>query len=194
MIGSTDLPIKPSESVRSMHPQRFGLWLFLVTVVMIFISMSSAYIVKKGAGNWEYIELPNLFRFTTAIILLSSITMHFAYLSAKRNNLINIRIGAVATGILAIGFIYGQWQAWGEMVSNGAFFVGNPASSFIYVFTGLHVVHLIGGIVFLIIVLISAFKYQVHSKRLIRIEMCTTYWHFLGGLWLYLYLFLIFNN
>ena len=189
-MESTDLPIKPSENVRAMHPQKFGMWLFMVTVIMIFISLSSAYIVKKGAGNWEYIELPGLFRMTTVIILLSSVTMHFSYISAKRNNLFNIRLGAVVTGVLAIGFIIGQLLAWNQLVANDAFFVGNPASSFIYVFTGLHIAHLVGGIVFLTLVLISAFKYQVHSKRLARIEMCTTYWHFLGGLWLYLYLFL----
>lgn len=190
----SDLPIKPSERVRSMHPQKFGLWLFLVTVVMIFISLSSAYIVKKGAGNWQYIELPSLFQITTGIILLSSGTMHFAYLAAKKNNLFNIRLGVLLTAVLAVGFIYGQLSAWNEMVGNGAFFVGNPASSFIYVFTGVHIVHLIGGIVFLAIVLVSAFRYRIHSKRLARIEMCTTYWHFLGGLWLYLYIFLMLNN
>ena len=194
MESTSELPIQPSERVRSMHPQKFGMWLFIITVVMIFISLSSAYIVKKGAGNWQYIELPSLFQVTTGLILLSSITMHFAYFSAKKNNLLNIRLGVILTALLAGGFIYGQIAAWNEMVQNGAFFVGNPASSFIYVFTGVHIAHLIGGIVFLAIVLVSAFRYQVHSKRLARIEICTTYWHFLGGLWLYLYLFLILNH
>lgn len=189
-----DITIKPSERVRSMHPQKFAMWLFIITVVMIFASMTSAYIVKKGAGDWQYVEIPALFRFTTVLILLSSVSMHFAYVSAKRNNLLSIRIGVVATAVLAVAFIFGQISAWQQLVEQGAYFVGNPAGSFIYVFTGLHVVHLIGGIVFLVIVLVSAFRYQVHSKRLARIEMCTTYWHFLGGLWLYLYLFLIFNN
>ena len=194
MESTSELPIQPSERVRSMHPQKFGMWLFIITVVMIFISLSSAYIVKKGAGNWQYIELPSLFQVTTGLILLSSITMHFAYFSAKKNNLLNIRLGVILTALLAGGFIYGQIAAWNEMVQNGAFFVGNPASSFIYVFTGVHIAHLIGGIVFLAIVLVSAFRYQVHSKRLARIEICTTYWHFLGGLWLYLYIFLTLNN
>lgn len=191
---TSDLPIKPSESVRSMHPKKFGMWLFLVTVVMIFISLSSAYIVKKGAGNWEYIELPTMFQITTVIILISSVTMHYAYIAAKRNNLFHVRLGVILTTLLAVGFIYGQVMTWSEMVDNKAFFVGNPASSFIYVFSGVHIAHLVGGIVFLIIVLVSAFRYQVHSKGLVRIEMCTTFWHFLGGLWLYLYLFLMFNN
>jgi len=189
-----NLSIKPGQKVRSMHPQKFGMWLFIITVIMIFVSLTSAYVVKKGAGDWQYIEMPQLFQLTTIIIVLSSVSMHFAYISAKRNNLFNIRLGVVVTAIMAVAFIIGQIQAWGELVDQGAYFVGNPAGSFIYVFTGLHVAHLVGGIIFLIIVLISAFRYQVHSKRLARIEMCTTYWHFLGGLWMYLYLFLLINN
>jgi len=194
MEPNTEITIQPAGRVRSMNPQKFAMWLFIISVVMIFVSLTSAYMVKKGAGNWQYIEMPSLFQITTLIILLSSVSMHFAYLAAKKNNLFNIRLGVVITGILAIGFIYGQLEGWKQLVEQGAYFVGNPAGSFIYVFTGLHIVHLIGGIVFLSIVLVSAFRYQVHSKRLNRIEMCTTYWHFLGGLWLYLYIFLIINN
>ncbi len=184
----------PANKVRSMHPQKFAMWLFLVSVVMIFISLSSAYIVKKSVGDWLYIDFPPLFQATTAIIILSSVSMHFAYISAKRNNIKNIRIGLAVTAVLAIVFVIGQFQAWGQLVDGGYHFVGNPASSFIYVFTGLHIVHLFGAIVFLLIVLNKAFKYKVHSKSMVRIEMCTTFWHFLGGLWLYLYLFLILNN
>lgn len=182
------------QKVRSMHPQKFAMWLFLVSVVMIFISLSSAYIVKKSIGEWEFINFPPLFKVTTGIIILSSVSMHWAYLSAKRNSIKNIRIGLVVTALLAIAFVIGQYMAWGQLVEAGHYFVGNPSSSFIYVFTGLHVIHLLGAIIFLLIVLSKAFKYQVHSKSLVRIEMCATFWHFLGGLWLYLYLFLIFNN
>lgn len=180
--------------VRSMHPQKFAMWLFLVSVVMVFVSLSSAYIVKMSVGDWVYIEFPSLFKVTTGIIILSSVTMHFAYISAKRNNIKNIRIGLAITAVLAVAFMIGQLKAWGQLVDGGYHFVGNPASSFIYVFTGLHVVHLIGAVIFLLIVLKKAFNYKVHSKSLVRIGMCTTFWHFLGGLWLFLYLFLIFNN
>lgn len=183
-----------ANKVRSMHPQKFAMWLFLVSVVMIFISLSSAYIVKKSVGDWLYIDFPSLFQVTTAIIILSSVSMHFAYISAKRNNIKNIRIGLAVTAVLAIAFVVGQFQAWSQLVDGGYHFVGNPASSFIYVFTGLHIVHLLGAIIFLFIVLNKAFKYKVHSKSMVRIEMCATFWHFLGGLWLYLYLFLILNN
>jgi cytochrome c oxidase subunit 3 len=190
----SELAISNNKKIRSMHPQKFGMWLFLVSVTMIFISLSSAYIVKKAVSEWVYIDFPSLFQITTVIILLSSVSMHFAYLSARKNNIGNIRIGLGVTALLAIAFVIGQFMAWGQLVDSGFHFVGNPASSFIYVFTGLHIVHLFGAIIFLSIVLLKAFNYKVHSKSMLNIEMCTTFWHFLGGLWVYLYLFLILNN
>ena len=181
MTGEVEMK---NNQVSSMHPQKFAMWLFLVSVIMIFVSLSSAYIVKKGVGEWVYIDFPSLFQWTTLVIIASSVSMHFAYIAAKRNNIKNIRIGLAITALLAVVFIVGQLRAWGQLVEDGHYFVGNPAGSFIYVFTGLHVIHLVGAIVFLGIVLGKAFRYQVHSKSMVRIEMCTTFWHFLGGLWL----------
>ncbi len=180
--------------VRSMNPLKFAMWLFIISVTMIFASMTSAYIVKKAEGDWLLINFPELFKLTSVLIVLSSASLHFAYISAKRNNLLNIRLGLIITALLALGFVIGQYMSWGELVAQGVYFVGNPAGSFVYVFTGLHVLHLVGGLIFLIIVVYRAFKYEVHSKNLNAIEMCATYWHFLGGLWLYLYIFLIVNN
>jgi cytochrome c oxidase subunit 3 len=183
-----------NKGIRSMHPQKFALWLFLISVVMIFVSLSSAYVVKKSVGDWVYIDFPSMFKITSVIIILSSVSMHFAYLSAKKNNIKSVRTGLAITGILAVLFVSGQFKAWDELIAGGFHFVGNPASSFIYVFSGLHRVHLFGALVFLGVVLTNAFQFKVHSKSMLRIEMCTTFWHFLGGLWLYLYLFLILNN
>ncbi|WP_258105099.1 cytochrome c oxidase subunit 3 [Marinoscillum sp. MHG1-6] len=180
--------------VKSMHPKKFAMWLFIISVTMIFASLTSAYIVKKSEGNWALIDFPSLFNVTSVMIVLSSISIHFAYLAAKRNNLFNIRLGLTLTAVLAVAFSVGQFFSWGQLVEQEVFFVGNPAGSFIYVFTGLHVVHLVGGLIFLLVVLVNSFRYKVHSKSLAQIEMCVTYWHFLGGLWLYLYLFLILNN
>ncbi|MDH5608136.1 MAG: cytochrome c oxidase subunit 3 [Cyclobacteriaceae bacterium] len=190
------LPIQESRrfEVRSMHPQKFALWLFLITVTMIFASLTSAYIVKKGEGNWLIIDFPDLFIITSVIIVVSSLTMHFAYLSAKKDRAFAVRLWLFFSGILSVAFIGGQYMAWGQLINQDIYFVGNPAGSFIYVFTGLHIAHLFGGIIFLTIVLIRAFQNQIHSKNLVSLEMCATYWHFLGGLWLYLYLFLIANN
>jgi len=194
MESKPDFTIQPSQRIRTMHPQKFAMWLFMISVTMLFAAWTSGYVVKKGAGNWEYIELPSMFLYTSVIIVLSSASMQWAYISAKRDNILHIRIATAVAGFLAICFLIGQLMAWNELVAQGDHFVGNPAGSFIYVLTGIHGLHLLGGLIFLIVVLVNAFRYQVHSKRLTRIEMCATYWHFLGGLWLYLYIFLSFNN
>jgi cytochrome c oxidase subunit 3 len=117
-----------------------------------------------------------------------------AYYAAKKDNFLGVRIGMVLTVVLGIAFLIGQWYSWVALVDRQVFFVGNPAGSFLYVFTGLHALHLISGVIFLIIVLISTFRYKVHSQALNTLEMATTYWHFLGGLWLYLFLFLLLNH
>lgn len=193
MDRAADVPIG-NVRVKSMHPKKFAMWLFIISVTMVFISLSSAYIVKRAEGNWLLIAFPSLFNWTTGMIILSSITMQLSYIFARNNNLLGLRLSLGVTGLLAIGFVAGQYMSWDQLVNQDVFFVGNPAGSFIYIFTGLHGLHLIGGIIFLGIVLFNAFKYKVHSKSMAQIEMCTTYWHFLGGLWLYLYIFLILNN
>jgi cytochrome c oxidase subunit 3 len=178
----------------SMHPKKFALWLFLVTVVMIFAALTSAYIVRQAEGNWLEYELPEIFWVTSGIVVLSSIALQVAYYAAKKDNFLWVRIGMVLTVVLGIAFLIGQWYSWVALVDREVFFVGNPAGSFLYVFTGLHALHLISGVIFLIIVLISTFRYKVHSQALNTLEMATTYWHFLGGLWLYLFLFLLLNH
>lgn len=178
----------------SMHPKKFALWLFMVSVVMVFAGLTSAYIVRQAEGNWLEYELPDIFWITSGIAVLSSITLHWAYFSAKKDNFLNLKIGMVITVLLGILFLIGQWYSWVAMVDRDVFFVGNPSGSFLYVFTGLHAAHLISGVIFLIIVLISTFRLKVHAKSMDVMEMATTYWHFLGGLWLYLFMFLLLNH
>ncbi len=178
----------------SMHPKKFALWLFIVTVVMVFAAWTSAFIVRQAEGNWLDYDLPQIFWFTSGIVILSSVALHWAYLSAKKDNFSQLRIGMSLAVILGICFLVGQWFSWIALVDSEVFFVGNPAGSFLYVLTGMHALHLISGLIFLIIVLISTFRYKVHSKSMDTMEMATTYWHFLGGLWLYLFMFLLLNH
>ncbi len=187
--------VEEAEQPLSMHPQKFALWLFIVTVVMLFAAMTSAYIVRQGEGNWLIFDLPTLFYVNSGIIILSSATMHWAYTAAQKDNLGQVKLAMWLTTILGFAFLVGQWEAWGVLVDADLFFVGsNISASFLYVITGLHAVHLISGVIFLIIVLISSYKYKVHSKNMTRMEMCVTYWHFLGGLWIYLFVFLLLNH
>jgi len=186
--------IEGAEQPLAMHPKKFALWLFIVSVVMVFAGMTSAYIVRQGEGNWLEFDLPNVFWYTSGIIILSSLSLQWAYSSAKKDNFNNIKIGLLITVILGIAFLVGQWFSWEALVAEDVYFVGNPSGSFMYVFTGLHAVHLISGVIFLIIVLISALRNKIHSQKLAQLEMCVTYWHFLGGLWLYLFMFLLLNH
>lgn len=186
--------VEEAKKPLSMNPKKFALWLFIVSVCMVFASLTSAYIVRQAEGNWQIFELPPLFWITSVLIIVSSFTMHGAYLAAKRDNLEMVKLGMVVTTLLGIGFLVGQVLAWGELVANNVYFVGNPSGSFVYVLSGLHGLHIIGGVVFLVITLMAAFRFQVHSKNLSLIEMCTTFWHFLDALWLYLFVFLLLNR
>lgn len=187
--------VTPNESqMLRVNPKKFTLWLFIVSIVMIFISMTSAYVVKRSDGDWLIFDLPEALLYSTFMIVASSITMHWAVISAKSDSISNLKIGLGLTFGLSIAFLLTQFYGWNQLVDRDVYFVGNAAGSFIYVLTGLHAFHLISGIIFLIIVLISAYKYKVHSRNMLQIEMCSTYWHFLGGLWVYLFLFLSLYN
>jgi cytochrome c oxidase subunit 3 len=178
----------------SMHPRKFAMWLFLGSVLMLFAAFTSAYIVRQAEGNWLYFELPQLFYSTTVIILLSSVSMQWAYFAAKKDNLEIAKVMIAITAVLGLAFLVGQLMGWNELVQNSIHFVGNPSGSFLYVLTGLHGLHVVSAIVYLFIVLVSVFRLKIHSRNLAPLEMCATYWHFLGGLWLYLFVFLILNR
>ncbi|MEQ9288752.1 MAG: cytochrome c oxidase subunit 3 [Cyclobacteriaceae bacterium] len=193
MNAAMTLKGKPSNMLK-MHPKKFAMWLFMVSVVMLFVAFTSAYVVKQSDGVWLDFDLPVLFDYTTLVILLSSASMHWALIAARKNMIKMIRVALGVTFGLGVMFLVGQYMAWGELVDAGVYFVGNPAGSFLYVLTGVHGLHLVSAVIFLIVVLISAFQYKIHSKSLVQLEICTTYWHFLGGLWLYLYLFLALNH
>jgi cytochrome c oxidase subunit 3 len=193
-MGAEIKIVEESRKPLAMNPKKFAMWLFIVTVVMVFAALTSAYIVRRVEGNWMIFDLPLLFWINSGVIIASSVTMHWAYLSAKRDNLESVKIATIITSILGVAFMAGQFLAWKDLVTNKIYFVGNPSGSFLYVISGLHGLHVVGGVVFLFILLGSAMKFKVHSKNMNQIEMCATYWHFLGGLWLYLFLFLLLNR
>lgn len=186
--------VEEAKKPLSMDPKKFALWLFIVSVVMIFAALTSAYIVRHAEGDWLFFELPQLFWYTSGIIILSSISMHWALISARKDNLESVKLAIGITSVLGLAFLVGQFYGWVSLVDSSVYFVGNPSGSFVYVLTGLHGLHLVSGVILLLIALVATFRYKVHSKNLNLIEMCTTYWHFLGGLWLYLFVFLLLNR
>jgi cytochrome c oxidase subunit 3 len=195
---ATDIRIvEEAKKPLSMHPKKFAMWLFIASVVMLFAAWTSAYIVKRGEPGWSSFELPSLFWINTAIVLFSSVTLIWAIRGAKNDNSEQVKVGITATLILGLAFLAGQLMAWSKMTEMGYYFTGmgsNTSSSFIYVISGFHGLHVVGGLVILVIMLIAAFRQKVNSKNMISIELCATYWHFLGLLWLYLFVFLLLNR
>ncbi|OJV18403.1 MAG: cytochrome oxidase subunit III [Dyadobacter sp. 50-39] len=184
---------EPQETL-AMDPKKFILWLFLVTIIMLFASQSSAYLVRRAEGNWLEFEMPQIFWYSTVVLVMSSVAMQWAYLSAKKDQFQQLKIAISITFVLGLVFLYMQFQGWKELVAMNVYFVGNPSGSFFYVFTGLHGFHIITGLIVLVFALTSAFKLNMHSKNLRRIQISATYWHFLDILWLYLFVFLLTFN
>ena len=185
--------IEPAET-RSVNPRIFTMWLFIVSIVMLFAAFTSAYLVRKAEGNWVEFELPDLFYSSTAVLLGSSISMHFAYLAAKKDQFNALRISISITFVLGLLFLIMQFYGWIQLVEMNVFFVGNPSGSFVYVFSGLHGLHLVSGLIVLTFALVAAFRFKINAKSLTQIKICSTYWHFLDALWLYLFVFLLINN
>jgi cytochrome c oxidase subunit III len=142
-------------------------------------------------------DLPNYFWINTVIILLSSVTLHWAYICAKKDQLQKLKLAILITTILGIAFLIGQYYCWKALYEGGIYFTGpthNVAGSLVYVLSGLHGLHLLGGLIFLVVTLFSSVNYQIHSRNLVLLEMCATYWHFLDLLWVYLFVFLLLNH
>jgi cytochrome c oxidase subunit 3 len=186
--------VEEPRKVLAMHPKKFALWLFMASVLMLFASWTSAYIVRQAEGNWLFFELPSIFSVSTVVIVISSVTMQLAYFAARKDDLDRLKKLVLATAVLGIVFLILQFIGWSEMVNESVYFVGNPSGSFVYVITGVHGLHIVSAIIFVLIVLKSTAKGLVRSGNLAQIEMCTTYWHFLGALWVYLFIFLLINR
>jgi len=188
----TDMADEMDKPTR-MHPHKFILYLFIVSILMIFASLTSAYIVRKGEGNWVNFQMPSIFYYSSVVILISSILMQWAVSNARANNIAMLRISMVLTAFFGTAFLVMQYLGWQDLQAMGIEFDGNVSGSFFYVLVGVHAFHLISGMVFLMIMLGAALSYKVHSKQMTKIEMCATYWHFLDALWFYLFVFLLFS-
>ncbi len=171
------------------------LWVGMVSMSMVFAGLTSAYVVRKEKGDWLQFDLPQLFYLSTAIIILSSVTMNWTLSSAKKNDFTNIKRASLLTLLLGLIFIVCQFKAWGALIDQKVFFAGkysNAAGSFLYVLTGLHLAHLVGGIFTLLVVWIKSTQKKYNSENLFGIRLAAIFWHFLDALWIYLFIFLLF--
>jgi cytochrome c oxidase subunit 3 len=192
---------------------RLGLICGIATVSMVFISLTSAYVVRQGlptfdgatntyVRDWGQVQLPwLLLAINTALLLISSVTVEFARRDIKRRaalaplqSMPGISLGEEksfpwlgVTVLLGFGFLVGQWMAWGELKARGFFVDTNPNSSFVYLLTAAHAVHLAGGMIALIWAAATSLLLRPIEGRRIVVDVTAWYWHFMAVLWIYVF-------
>ncbi len=169
------------------------LWVGIVSMVMLFAGLTSAYVVRADNGNWLIFKMPTIFILSTAVIITSSLTIFLALKMAKQNNNKGVIISVLVTFILGLVFTKMQFMGWSELTNKGIVFAGkyaNASGSFLYVLTGLHLLHLSGGLIALLVTLKNSVKGKYNAQNTLGLELCSIYWHFLDILWVYLFLFL----
>lgn len=180
---------------RENRSKKLLLWFAMVSMVMVFAGLTSAYVVSKSRADWKTFDLPNAFYISTAVILISSLTFHLAKNAVKKNNRSAATGYLCATLALGILFVGLQFEGFKDLVSLGLYPTGPTATvttSFLYVVVFVHLLHLAGGLIALLVVIYNHFKQKYNSGQTIGIELGAMFWHFLDFLWLYLFLFLYF--
>jgi cytochrome c oxidase subunit 3 len=162
------------------------------------MALTSAYIVRQipalsgGTADWTPLQVPPMLWLNTAALLLSSVTMELARRALKRNEYHRFNRWITITTILGIGFLIGQLIAWRQLTEQGIYVDSHPHSSFFYLLTSLHAVHLMGGVIALGFVTVAALRMRIGMKKRAAANVTALYWHFMDGLWIYLFLLLFF--
>jgi cytochrome c oxidase subunit III len=190
----------------------------MVPIVMLFVSFTSAYVVRKGLPSlnqntdqlrtdWIPVNLPiQLLLVNTFMLLASSATMEMARRKIAQQVALapvgaipGVAIGRERTSIwlgitalLGTAFVVGQWLAWGELKNRGFYVASNPGSSFVYLLTATHAIHLIGGIIALIYTSAASLLKKTLETRRIAIEITGWYWHFMAAIWIYVFALMAF--
>ena len=166
------------------------------SIVMIFAGLTSAYVISKSRPDWlKDFVLPQAFLWSTLVIVLSSVTFHFAKKAIQKNNRSTTTLMLVATLLLGLLFVTMQFQGFNQVIAAGYYFTGSYSTittSFLYIVVLVHIAHLIGGLISLLIVIYNHYKQKYNATQTLGIELSVMFWHFLGFLWLYLFLFFTF--
>jgi cytochrome c oxidase subunit III len=164
-----------------------GLMVLLAAVVMFFAALTSAFIVRRGMSNdWISTRMPHLLWLNTAVLLTSSIVLEMARRALKARQRESFNRLWTAGSILGVLFLAGQYGAWLQLRAQGIYLATNPSSSFFYVLTAAHAIHLVGGVMALLYVSMQAFRLRLGPGKRTAIDVSAMYWHFLDGLWIYL--------
>ena len=188
--------INDSLTEKNKRAKKMMLWFGMISMSMTFAGLTSAYVVSSSRSDWiEQIDLPFAFTISTFLLLLSSGTFYLALKNIKETLLKRTQSLLLITLVLALAFIYFQFQGFREIIEQGYYFTGAESSittSYLYVLVLLHLAHLIAGIVIVLIVFYNSFREKYSEANTLGFELAVTFWHFLDILWLYLFLFVSF--
>lgn len=176
---------------KKIHPHKFTLWVAIGSITMMFAGLTSAYIIKRNQPNWLVFDLPVIFWFSTAAIVVSSITVWNALRAFRQHQMASYRRMIMVTFILGITFVVLQVIGFLQLWNQGITLTKNVSISFLYPIIGLHAIHVLGGIIVLGIMFLKAFSRRQKTYSAVPVEMISTYWHFVDLLWIYLLFFLM---
>jgi cytochrome c oxidase subunit 3 len=182
-------------SRNKIHPLKLTLWVGIASIIMMFAAFTSAFVVRRSAGNWYEFKLPDIFFLNTLVLVVSSVALHLSYMAFLKGNEKRFKSLLLVTFVLGIAFVVLQYKGWEAMNAMGATFTVNPSSSFIYLISGVHAAHVLGGIAALTVAIVFAFAlpFKPTPRRQLRLELVVQYWHFVDILWIYLIIFFAIN-
>ena len=177
----------PAGGPIAMSTPKFGLFVFLAAITSLFALFISAYAMRMELADWTPLPTPSLLWLNTGVLFMSSVGMQWAQSGANRGSLKDVRNGLLAGGGFALAFLAGQLLVWQELVDLGYYLKSDPAAAFFYLLTGLHGLHLIGGLIAWGITTAKAWGGAKLADVAVAVELCTVYWHFLLLIWLVLF-------
>jgi len=178
-----------------MHPHKFTMWIAIASIIMMFAGLTSAFIVKSNKENWVTVDIPKIFWVSTAVLFLSSLVMHFAVRSFKQREMSKYQLFLALSLLLGIAFLLLQWKGFNLLWNDEhVTFKGGGAGQFLYVIFGLHLVHVLGGVVALLVIFLKRFFGRIKNYNVVPVEVMATYWYFIDFLWIYLLIFFIVIN
>ncbi len=180
-------PVGAQPGVGFLPPVKVALGVLLAVITSLFALFVSAYAIRMEYGDWRPLPEPQVLWLNTGILFLGSVGLQMAWRAAARENWAGLRRGLVMGGAFAVAFMVGQVLVWQQLVNAGYIVTGNPANAFFYTLTGLHVAHLLGGLVAWMRTARHAFAGESMSRARLGVELCTVYWHFLFVVWLILF-------
>jgi cytochrome c oxidase subunit III len=194
MIQSVERNSQVNDQRKKIHPHKFTLWVALGSIIMMFAGLTSAYIVKRNMGAWTGFPFPRAFWYSTAVILVSSLTVQMAVRAFRDREMQKYRNQITVTAVLGLLFVCLQWIGFRSIWNSGNTLHGSGAGQFLYVIAGLHALHVLAGVVALIVMFIRAYSARIRSYDSTPVELMSTYWHFVDLLWLYLFIFFMSIN